>query len=89
MSYGTSRIDRRGLVKLAGWGMTGLRPPGRGNVYGPRSGAAAEQVAVMDGDLPVESAESLQKAKLASTVQAATAALSVRSGRVRYAGGAA
>jgi len=32
MPYTTTRIDRRNLVKLAGWGMTGLRPPGRGNM---------------------------------------------------------
>lgn len=32
MPYTTARIDRRNLVRLAGWGMTGLRPPGRGNM---------------------------------------------------------
>ena len=37
MPYTTTRIDRRNLVKLAGWGMTGLRPPGRGNMRTPDS----------------------------------------------------
>lgn len=32
MAYSTTKIVRRNLVKLAGWGMTGLRPPGRGNL---------------------------------------------------------
>ncbi len=33
MAYTTTKIDRRNLVRLAGWGMTGLRPPGRGNLH--------------------------------------------------------
>ena len=32
MPYTTTRIDRRNLVRLAGWGMTGLRSPDRGNM---------------------------------------------------------
>jgi len=40
MPYTTTRIDRRNLVKLAGWGMTGLRPPGRGNMRTQANSAA-------------------------------------------------
>ena len=40
MPYTTTRIDRRNLVKLAGWGMTGLRPPGRGNMRTQAAAAA-------------------------------------------------
>lgn len=83
MPYGTSRIDRRGLVKLAGWGMTGLRPPGRGNVYGQRVADAAQQAGVPQEASTVESGELTRK------TQAATAVLSARSARVRYAGGVA
>lgn len=83
MSYGTSRIDRRGLVKLAGWGMTGLRPPGRGNVYGQRVADADGQLDLARDGATIESIELARNAKAAAT------ALNVRSGRVRYAGGAA
>lgn len=65
MAYSTTRIDRRNLVRLAGWGMTGLRPPGRGNLQNVQATslrATEAQASTVQGPVVMTQAEPVARA---------------------------